>query len=63
MNMLLKVLKDKYKDMIWLGQAHSNFEAKPTINPQWSRHCENHDPRVKWASKCDPTDNGSTLSI
>jgi hypothetical protein len=23
--------------------------------------CENHDPRVKWASKCDPTDNGSTL--
>jgi hypothetical protein len=19
-------------------------------------HCENHDPRVKWASKCDPTD-------
>jgi hypothetical protein len=18
--------------------------------------CENHDPRVKWASKCDPTD-------
>uniref|UniRef100_A0A2N9GL02 Reverse transcriptase n=1 Tax=Fagus sylvatica TaxID=28930 RepID=A0A2N9GL02_FAGSY len=25
--------------------------------------CENHDLRVKWASKCDPTDNGSTLSI
>ena len=23
--------------------------------------CENHDPGVKWASKCDPTDNGSTL--
>ncbi len=23
--------------------------------------CENHDPRVKWASKCDPTDNGSSL--
>ncbi len=23
--------------------------------------CENHDPRVKWASKCDPTDNGPTL--
>jgi hypothetical protein len=22
---------------------------------------ENHDPRVKWASKCDPTDNGPTL--
>jgi hypothetical protein len=19
-------------------------------------YCENHDPRVKWASKCDPTD-------
>ena len=25
--------------------------------------CENHDPRVKWASKCDPTDNGPTLWI
>ena len=22
---------------------------------------ENHDPRVKWASKCDPTDNGPTF--
>ena len=23
--------------------------------------CENHDPRVKWVSKCDLTDNGPTL--
>ena len=25
--------------------------------------CENHNPRVKWASKCDPTNNGPTLTI
>ena len=23
--------------------------------------CENHDPRVKWASKCDPTEEWSSL--
>ena len=32
-------------------------------DPWTSISYENHDPMVKWASKCDPTDNGSTLSI
>ena len=33
-----------------------SLQAVPTEDAR-----ENHDPRVKWASKCDPTDNGPTL--
>uniref|UniRef100_A0A2N9HAX0 Retrotransposon Copia-like N-terminal domain-containing protein n=1 Tax=Fagus sylvatica TaxID=28930 RepID=A0A2N9HAX0_FAGSY len=32
-----------------------------TIDRCNMRACENHDPKVKWASKCDPTDNGPIL--
>jgi hypothetical protein len=35
----------------------------PLLPPGSPSICENHDPRVKWASKCDPINNGSILYI
>ena len=47
----------------WMRAVNSMFMAARQVGCLEAVVCENHDPRVKWASKCDPTDNGPTLLI